>query len=413
MSFETPVAGTKVVSAARGNPLARLWSYEIGEKPLNMMFALFGALFFSYVYMAVKSIAMGIQVDHFGDFFALWSTSVATHEGHPALNYDPVALHAKQVEMGLNPHYQNPFPYPPTFLLFLGPLGAFSLAVAFWVFMIPSFALYMWAMVGGREKLPQWWMGAAIAPATGVTLISGQSGFLSGGLMLAGLRLAKDWPIASGVMFGLLTFKPQLGVLVPVALIAAGLWRTIASACATVVVCFVITSLVYGWDIWRIWLHSILDYAHDFDVVAGLMPTIEGNMEMLGAPRNVALIAQIFVSVPVTILVWRAFRGGVTPAGIALLTVATFLVTPHAFNYDMPMMTAAIIWYVDDRYRASRSLDVGELIAVLLATLLPFIMLHLRETHMPFSYAPLMMMLLLIARPFKAFSDKVRPLAEA
>ena len=155
----------------------------------------------------------------------------------------------------------------------------------------------------------------------------------------------------------------------------------------------------------------MVDYARDFPAVSELMPTIQGNVEMLGAPHGAALIAQAIVCVPVFYVVWNAFRAGATPRAMAVLVVGVFLATPHAFNYDMPMMTAAIVWYVEARYKASRSLDVGELVAVLLAALLPFIMINLRGTGMAFSYAPLLMMLMLIARPDAALSERVRPLA--
>ena len=54
--------------------------------------------------------------------------------------------------MGQDPHAFNPFPYPPTLLLLLSPLGGLSLGAAFAAFMIPSFLAYLWAMIGGRWR---------------------------------------------------------------------------------------------------------------------------------------------------------------------------------------------------------------------------------------------------------------------
>ncbi len=394
------------------NPLryfASLWDYQPPEKAINLILALSAAIFFSYAFMAVQTVAIGSQAYRFGDFFALWTSAVVTHDGHAALNFDADALHARQVELGMHPEGYNPFPYPPTLLLLLGPLGRFSLGTAYWFFMVPSFALYIFAVGAGRWREWQWPLGAAIAPATGITIISGQTGFLAGALMIGGLRLAASRPILSGVLFGLLAYKPQLGVLVPVALVAAGLWRTIAAAAATVVVCIVASSLVYGVGLWPLFAHSIFEYAGGFHPVAAYMPTIYANAIMFGAPPLAAMAVQLCVTVPVACLVWRAFRDGPTARASALLLIGTFLATPHAFNYDMPMLTPAIIWYASDRYRASRGLDLGEIVALLLILIMPVLMLNLKTVGMPMSWAPEGLLFLLIARPFGEV--RARPLA--
>jgi hypothetical protein len=400
MSFEAPAGRTSTaispVTLARWP--VRAWTFQLREKPLNLITAVIAALFGAYVYMAVKTVATGDQTFLYGDFHALWTSGVIAHGGEPALNYDPDALHARQVEMGQNSHAYNPFPYPPTLLLLLAPLGGLSLGMAFAAFMIPSFALYLWAMIGGRWRDWRWALGACVAPATGITLISGQSGFLCAALMIGGLRLAAGRPALAGVLFGLLAFKPQLGVLVPFALLAAGLWRTIAAACVTFVVGVVVSSLVFGPSLWLVWLHSIVAYGKDFTPVVDYMPTVQANAMMLGASNNLALLAQLCVSIPVIWIVWRAFRSGPTPQACALLLVGTFLATPHAFNYDMPMMTAAAIWYLVARYDVGKRLDVGEVVTLLLVLLLPFVMLAARGSGIVTSFAPQMLLFVLIAR---------------
>ena len=58
-----------------------------------------------------------------------------------------------------------------------------------------------------------------------------------------------------------------------------------------------------------------------------LMPTIEANARMVGLPVRIALVLQAPVTIPVSIVVWRAFRAGVTERAAALLVVGTFLAT--------------------------------------------------------------------------------------
>ena len=386
--------------------LARPLDVVLTRKGVEIVAIFCGALFFAYVFMAVKVVAEGKQAYHFGDFFALWTSALVTHGGDAAINFDPDALHARQTALGMNPDGYNPFPYPPTFLLLLGPLGGLSLPVAFWVFMIPTFAAYFLAMHAGRWRDWWWALGSCIAPATGITVISGQTGFLSGALMIGGLRLLPTRPALAGVLFGLLTYKPQLGVLVPVALVASGAWRAILAAAGTLLACIAVSSAVYGFNLWGLWLHSILEYATRFHPIVGYMPTIWANAIMLGAWRSAAWALQLCVSIPVAVAVWRAFRYGPADRAAALMVVGTFLATPHAFNYDMPMMTLALVWYFTERHRDGAPFDVGEIIALLLAFTMPFVMLELKKIGMPMSWVPLGLVFCLIAWPRGAKSKR-------
>jgi hypothetical protein len=180
---------------------------------------------------------------------------------------------------------------------------------------------------------------------------------------------------------------------------SAGLWRSTAAAAVTVAMCAIASSWAFGDDIWPLWLHQMVDYSGHFDPVNYLMPTIEANARMVGLPVRLALALQAAVTIPVMIVVWRAFRAGVTEQAAALLVVGTFLATPHAFNYDMPMMTAAIVWYFEESSRARRGLTLGEATILMLALILPFAMWALGDKGPPISWAPLLLLFVMIARP--------------
>jgi hypothetical protein len=391
--------------------LARPLDVKLSRKAVELTTLVCVAMCAAYVFMAVKATLEGNQTYHFGDFFALWTSAHITHLGDAAVNFDLNALHARQVALGMSRYGYNPFPYPPTFLLALDPLGALPLHQAFYAFMVPSFAAYMLAMWAGRWREWWWALGAFVAPATGITLISGQTGFLSGALMVAGLRLLPVRPVLAGVMFGLLTYKPQLGVLIPVALVAMGGWRAIGSAVATFAILVVAAGFAYGFNLWGLWAHSLVEYATRFKPVVDYMPTIYANAVLLGVWSSVAWGLQLLVSIPVAVVVWRAWRQGPSPRAAALLVVGSYLATPHAFNYDLPMMTMGLVWYFADRLRSEEPLDLGELLALLLAFAMPLIMLNLRSVEMPMrfltlntigvpmSFAPLGLMFCLIAWP--------------
>ncbi len=52
------------------------------------------------------------------------------------------------------------------------------------------------------------------------------------------------------MLFGILTIKPQLGILLPVVLLLERRWLTIASAAVTTAVLVGLTGMLFGWHIW-------------------------------------------------------------------------------------------------------------------------------------------------------------------
>jgi hypothetical protein len=368
----------------------------LSGRRLRIVLAVLLAISATFVALCVQSIVTAAPPYKFGDFQALWTSGFLAHIGEPTTSYDPQTLHLRQVALGMRADEHNPFPYPPIFLLFLAPLGGLSRVAAFALFMGVTFAGYLWASTGGRWRDWPALLGAIAAPATGVNLIFGQSGFLAGGLMLGGLNLVERRPIVAGVLFGLLAYKPQLGVLVPVVLVAARCWRALAAACATVVACAAAATVAFGANIWAAWISSLLDYSR-MTMVDRLMPTVAGSLRSAGAPDAVALAAQAVVAIAVGVVVWRACRGGINPRAVALTVVGAFLATPHALNYDLPMTTAAVVWCLDRRLRPAHGLFVGEVVVLSLALALPLAELVFGGHAPPLAWAPMMALFALIA----------------
>ena len=98
------------------------------------------------------------------------------------------------------------------------------------------------------------------APATITSFVTGQTGLLASALIVGGFRLATTRPTLGGIVFGLASFKPQLGVLIPIALISARLWCTIAAACVTVLVLVLASGIAFGWSIWPLWSAKLLPH---------------------------------------------------------------------------------------------------------------------------------------------------------
>jgi hypothetical protein len=97
-----------------------------------------------------------------------------------------------------------------------------------------------------------------LCPAAAINVIDGQNVFLVAALIVGGIGLMASRPVLAGLLLGLLTFKPQFCILVPLALIAAGQWRTFFAAGASALATVAVSSLIFGWDLWLRWFPLII-----------------------------------------------------------------------------------------------------------------------------------------------------------
>ena len=302
-----------------------------------------------------------------GDFFALWSWGRFALTHPLAQIYDAAALH--DFQLGLDPisDLLAPYPYPPQFAVLLVPLSLIDRNLAFALWCLTTLALYLVAVGGGWRVT----VATLILPTTSIALVAGQNGFLTAALMIGGLRLARTGPLLAGMLFGLLAYKPQFGLLVPIALLAAGLWRVIAAATVTVLLQAAALTVAFGWDIWGAWIGFLRGH---FGVVTAampldrIMPTVTSGVLMLGGSPALARAVQAAVAVVVAILVWRCFRRGNFVLSAAALQVGAFLATPYALAYDLPIAGSALIAVLVQPGAEFVPLEVSALIA---AAILP------------------------------------------
>jgi hypothetical protein len=353
----------------------------------------------------------------FGDSFSLWSWGRFV-DGHPAVEiYDPAVLRSAQLALGMDPGASYPFGYPPSFLLVLWPLGHLSGAVSCAALIAVGLPLYLWASVGRNWRSPAL-LAALAAPTTAIAMVSVQTSFLAAALLAGGLRLAAVYPVVGGMLLGLLTFKPQLGLLVPVALVAARLWRTIASAAATAILLVIITSLLFGSAIWPSWVAGIIAFSRQFTAesseIMHLMPTIFVALLRLGVAPVMAQVAQWVGAAAAAVIVWTLFRSGPQQLAGAGLMVAALLATPYAFVYDMQIVTTAVIWVIAEREQAGDMLGTGELFVMILAMIAP-ITLVAGASEFPLATLSLILLLGAIVRRCRRLrlrtADVQRPVA--
>lgn len=304
------------------------------------------------------------------DFINYWTAGHLVLAGRVADIFQPplfLAWEHRLFDPRLPFHFWS---YPPTALFLVWPLGFTSYFVGFALWSAAGIAALIPAVqawTGPRAAEPGGWTGdewarwlIVLAPAVPTNIGLGQNGAFTAALMIGGLAVIDRRPTLAGILFGLLAFKPQIGLLLPIAVVAGRRWRVLAVAAATGIAVTLLSAPVFGLDAWRGFLGPTLH-------TQGLMlKQGHGPFQwMMPSPYMAArVLAHVHwpeaatTQAPFTALAcllvwlsWRADRPNPAPMALksAVLMSATFIATPQAFNYDMiPAAAAALLLWRRD-----------------------------------------------------------------
>ncbi|WP_162915100.1 glycosyltransferase family 87 protein [Desertibaculum subflavum] len=340
------------------------------------------------------------------DFASFWNAARLALAGQAAVPYDMLAFaEAQRAAMGQIPFYA--FFYPPTFLLMVAPLGALPYLAALGGFLGATFLLAAAAanrILPGRDGV----ILLLAAPAGFVALGHGQNAFLLMGLLGFGLALLGQRPILAGLLLGLASIKPQLGLLLPVALIAGGQWRALIAAGLGAVGFAGCAGVAFGPDIWQAFLDQMPEASLAMragSVPWGKMVTLYAGLRVLGAGEILALTAQglaLLAMACLLALVWRDRDPARAPLRAAILVAATPLAAPVALDYDLLLMLLPMLWLT--AHARAHGIGSWEISGAALIYLLPFIARPL-ALHLGLPIAPLALILFLalLVRRWQAF----------
>ena len=284
------------------------------------------------------------------DFVGVWVAGGEVRAGHAALPYDNAAHAAAQTAAFGPSDGFLPWPYPPFFLFVAAALAGLPYLVALAVWQGGTLALYLATVLragGGAVARREIVVAALAFPAVAINLMHGQNGFLSAGLVGLGAAMLPRRPIAAGAVLGLLAYKPQLALAVPVALAAGRHWRALVAAAATVGAMVAVTLAVLGPEPWRGFIAD-LAFARKVILEAGGLESYKlqsafAAARLLGAPLPLAYAAQATASGLVLAGLAWLWHGHHDPRlKLAGLALAGLLVSPYALDYDMMLVGVAL-----------------------------------------------------------------------
>jgi alpha-1,2-mannosyltransferase len=289
------------------------------------------------------------------DFSNVYAAGKFALAGKPTAPFDPARQYPEEQSLFGKATQFYGWHYPPYFLLLAAPLALLPYLAALALYQLATLALYvgsMWLLLrkSASPSLasdPRWILVALAFPAAFVNLTHGNNGFLTAALLASGLALLETWPAFAGVLFGLLVYKPQFVMLIPLALAFGGYWRAIIAGALTIIVLSVLTTIAFGPDVWTAFLQS-LHFARTVVLEQGAtgfnkIQSVFAMTRLWGGSIALAYAAQAVATALVAAALAWLWRANVSFADRgAFLSVATILATPYCLDYDLVSLAPAI-----------------------------------------------------------------------
>ncbi|MDE0855378.1 MAG: glycosyltransferase family 87 protein [Nevskia sp.] len=282
------------------------------------------------------------------DFITYWAASHLALSGTPATAYDLVSI--VRVERAVIPgiHTINPWVYPPTFYLLILPLALLPYYLSYCTFIVLTFAPYF-SMVRRIFAEPGSLILLLSFPGVFVNALQGQNGFLTGALIGWALLLLPRRPAWGGALIGLLTIKPQLGLLLPLALLCGRQWRALLYASLSSALLLALSVALLGTDSLFAFFGIVGRFSdwftHDVDLLVKI-PSFFSFACLLGAPRWVAYALHGVIAAGVAAAVGWVWlrRSAQHDLRAALLVTGSLLASPYLLDYDLAWLALPIAW---------------------------------------------------------------------
>lgn len=240
--------------------------------------------------------------------------------------------------------------YPPFFLILATALALLPYSVSWLTWMALTMPLYVLAarrIISDKIAI----LATIGFPAVLVNFLHGQNGFLTAALIAGAMLCLRSKPVIAGMLIALLAYKPQFGVLIPLALLFGGYYRTFAVAAGTLVIMCALTTVLFGVDIWQAFFES----RHFTKIVileAGStgwhkIPSVFSAVRMWGGSVALGYAAQAIVALSVlvaSVWIWRSTADHDLKA--ASLIVGSLLMTPYMLDYDMVVLAPALLFLI-------------------------------------------------------------------
>lgn len=328
--------------------------------------ALVAFLSFCVMWVQWQASAPGISKVS-GDFVSYWTAGQLALEGHAVDAYQELPHFFRQLALHGDPDGWGyiAFFYPPFFLLLCTGFALLGYFPALCLWLVTSCACYAAALRGllakGLRENARVWVLFLGYPAVMVNAGFGQNGFLSAALLGGAAVWLDRRPGLAGMCLGCLAYKPQLGIIVPLALAVAGRWRCMAVAGATVLAMAAAATLAFGVEIWPAFLANMGEARRNWMEAANpfflnYWITVYGAVRLHDGPLVLAYAAQAVVTAAAAFMLVRALRR--RPPGVrsgraegAAIAACVPFCSPYMLEYDLVILAVPMVWLLGEALR--------------------------------------------------------------
>jgi voltage-gated potassium channel Kch len=285
-----------------------------------------------------------------GDFRVFWAAGRIVATGDPRKVYDRTEIAKQDTFRELRPDQgvaQSLF-YPPIVLPALAWLGDKPFPEAWLIYEGASLLVLAVAVVLAFPR--QVWALPVAAGFGGLWLALdfGQNTVLLTALYLLALACLPLKEVRLGAVLALASFKPHLGLVIPLWLILRRSWIAILTTSVFVAALVGFSVFAYGPEIWGDYIASLRaasDRLADFKVVRpSVMISTYAAVRQFGFDHVEALVAQGGVAVLALWGLVTCARQSVDPQKpLAAALLTALLIVPHGYAYDLVLLLVPVL----------------------------------------------------------------------
>ena len=327
-------------------------STDILKRILVYSLILLCAYLFIFFYFIVKDAASSVKIPApIGIDFGVYYTAgkmVLNGQAADLYNYDLFHFELEKT-LGREIPQLLGWVYPPSYLpvIVLFALVPYYISLGLWALLTLSLAIYAGSLLLPKYKYMVWLICGF--PGVLMNLRWGQNAFFNTALIGFGLYYLGRKPILSGLMFGLLTYKPQMAFFPLLLLLITKNWKVLIWSGLFAIANIAISAMLFGFNPWYNFLNTFLSSTNAllntmWIGTSAIQPTIYSFLRFLGVENLTIQFTLAIIAIIVTFVsawVWRktdrlTLRGAVMVLGI-------FLTMPYYLQYDLMILSIPLI----------------------------------------------------------------------
>ncbi len=287
------------------------------------------------------------------DYLSFWLAGRQALIGTPEVAYQPDKFSELQHQISAS-ETVFAFFYPPTFQLLQIPYAFLSAKIAHITF-VATTSIFLWYVLRAILRNGLWAACLVLIPASLNNAFHGQNAALTAALYAIFLiNIERNKPVLAGIALGILTIKPQLGLLTPFALIASYNWRCFASASLTSIFLAAASLLVLGSGVW-------ISFAGQIPIASTVMQnglvewekmiSLYSSLRQLDINHIYSIALQVCLGLTCLACVsftWHRTQDMTVRASV--LIAGTLSATPFALSYDLTLLIIPCTFLIRDGF---------------------------------------------------------------